>query len=277
MTATTHTDNSKTNRRPLSRAGKYLLRRRTLILLAVLLAACVFGMAPARAADPMPIPKVTFGVSPAESPKDVALSLQILFLLTILTLAPSILVMMTSFTRIIIVLSLTRNALGTQQMPPNTILVGVALFLTFFTMSPVLKKVNETALQPYMDQKLTHQEALKKAETPIREFMLHQTRRKDLALFINLSRMERPKTAEDVPTYVIIPAFIISELKTAFIMGFYVYIPFLVIDMVIASTLMSMGMLMLPPIMISLPFKILVFVMVDGWSLIARALVLSFK
>ncbi|MEW6200722.1 MAG: flagellar type III secretion system pore protein FliP [bacterium] len=227
-------------------------------------------------APPMPIPKVTFGVAPAESPKDVALSLQILFLLTIITLAPSILIMLTSFTRIIIVLSLTRNALGTQQMPPNQVLIGVGLFLTFFIMAPVIKQVNDEALQPYLKQNLTHYEALKKAEVPIREFMFKQTRKKDLALFINLARIKLPETKADVPTHVLIPAFIVSELKSAFEMGFIIYVPFLVIDMVIASTLMSMGMLMLPPIMISLPFKILIFVMVDGWTLIARALVLSF-
>ncbi len=232
---------------------------------------------PVLAADPMPIPKVTFGISQAESPQDVALSLQILFLLTILSLAPSIIIMMTSFTRIVIVLSLTRNALGTQQMPPTQVLIGVALFLTFFIMAPVIKTINEDALQPYLSHKLNHVEALKKAETPLREFMFKQTRKRDLALFINLSRMERPKNNGAVPTHVLIPAFIISELKSAFEMGFIIYIPFLVIDMVISSTLMSMGMLMLPPIMISLPFKILIFIMVDGWALIARGLVLSFR
>lgn len=227
-------------------------------------------------APTMPLPKVTFGVSPAEKPEDVALSLQILFLLTIITLAPSIIIMLTSFTRIIIVLSLTRNALGTQQMPSNQILVGIALFLTFFIMSPVIKNVNENALQPYLEKKISHETAFKKAEIPIREFLFRQTRKKDLMLFIQLAKMKQPRTKADVPTYVLIPAFIISELKSAFEMGFVVYIPFLVIDMVVASTLMSMGMLMLPPIMISLPFKILIFVMVDGWTLIARALVLSF-
>ncbi|MEW5945345.1 MAG: flagellar type III secretion system pore protein FliP [bacterium] len=244
-----------------------------------MLAACaVFALSArcASAVEPVPIPKITFGVDAAESPRDVALSLQILFLLTIITLAPSLLIMLTSFTRIIIVLSLTRNALGTQQMPPNQILIGISLFLTFFIMAPVFKEVNEKALQPYLAQKLTHQEALKKAEAPVREFMFKQTRRRDLALFIRLSRARPPATKKDVPTHVLIPAFIISELKSAFTLGFYIYIPFLVIDMVIASTLMSMGMLMLPPIMISLPFKILIFVMIDGWTLISRALVLSF-
>ena len=225
----------------------------------------------------VPIPSIDLGVKPAESPQDVALSLQILFLLTILSLAPSLLMMMTAFTRIIIVLSLARNALGTQQMPPNQVLAGIALFVTFFIMAPVFKQINEEALAPYLKQDITHMQAFKKAETPLRDFMFRQTRKKDLALFINMSRMERPNTKADVPTYVLIPAFIVSELTSAFIMGFLIYVPFLVIDMVVASTLMSMGMLMLPPIMISLPFKILVFIMVDGWALIVRGLILSFN
>jgi flagellar biosynthetic protein FliP len=251
--------------------------RRAAWISPALLPLLALAVIPAIAAEsPVVVPRVTFGVSPAESPKDVALSLQIIFLLTILSLAPSIVIMMTSFTRIIIVLSLTRNALGTQQMPPSQVLVGIALFLTFFIMAPVFKTVNETALRPYLNQEITHVEALKKAEEPMREFMLKQTRKKDLALFINLSRMEKPKTRADVPTHVVIPAFLVSELKSAFEMGFIIYLPFLVIDMVIASTLMSMGMLMLPPIMISLPFKLLIFILVDGWALIARGLVLSF-
>ena len=239
-------------------------------------AAAALAQDTAPTAPNVPIPSINVGVKPAESPQDVALSLQIIFLLTILSLAPSILMMMTSFTRVIIVLSLTRNALGTQQMPPNQVLAGIALFITFFIMSPVFKQINDQALQPYLKKDISHMQALKQAETPMREFMFKQTRKRDLALFINLSRMERPKTKDDVPTFVLIPAFIISELTSAFIMGFLIYMPFLVIDMVVASTLMSMGMLMLPPIMISLPFKILVFIMVDGWALIVRGLILSF-
>ena len=240
----------------------------------------VFGISVAayaqQKAPNMPIPKISFGVSPAESPKDVALSLQIILLMTILSLAPSVIMMMTSFTRIVIVLSLSRNALGTQQMPPNQVLAGIALFLTFFVMAPVFKQINEQSLQPYLKKDIDHVQAYKKAEMPLREFMFKQTRKKDLALFINLSRMKRPNTKNDVPTYVLIPAFITSELTSAFIMGFLIYIPFLVIDMVVASTLMSMGMMMLPPIMISLPFKLLVFILIDGWALICRGLVLSF-
>lgn len=229
-----------------------------------------------RTGTPIPVPKVTFGVDQAQSPKEVSLSLQIMFLLTVLSLAPSILMLMTSFTRIVIVLSFVRNALGTQQMPPSQVLAGIAMFLTFFIMAPTFKEVNDNALQPYLAEKLTHTEALKAAEAPMREFMFRQTRKKDLALFVNLARMERPKTKDDIPTYVLIPAFVISELQSAFQMGFIIFIPFLVIDMVVASTLMSMGMMMLPPIMISLPFKLLIFIMVDGWGLIARGLVLSF-
>ncbi len=208
---------------------------------------------------------------------DIPLGLQILFLLTILSLAPSILIMMTSFTRIIIVLSLVRNALGTQQLPPNAVLVGLALFLTFFVMAPVAKDINDNALQPYLKGDIEFQDGLKLSETAIRDFLYKQTRRKDLTLMINLAKIEKPKTKDDVPTYVLIPSFVISELKTAFQMGFVIYIPFLIIDMVVASTLMSMGMLFLPPILISLPFKVLLFVMADGWHLIVGSLVSSFN
>lgn len=202
---------------------------------------------------------------------------EILFVLTILTLAPSILIMMTSFTRIIIVLSFTRNALGTQQMPPNQVLIGLALFLTFFIMSPIGTQINEEAIQPYLSGQIDQDQALEEAMGPIRNFMFKQTREKDLALFVNLSSMESPRTLEDIPNNVLIPSFIISELKTAFQMGFLIYIPFIIVDMVVASTLMSMGMMMLPPVMISLPFKILLFIMVDGWNLVIKTLVTGFK
>lgn len=228
-------------------------------------------------AQTLGIPKINLGVQPANSPQDVSLSLQILFLLTILTLAPAILVMVTSFTRIIIVLSFTRNALGTQQVPPNTVLVGLALFLTFFTMAPVVSRVNSSALQPYIHKQIGFQDALDRGVQPIRGFMFRQTREKDLALFVHFSKMPRPSGPADIPTHVLIPAFIISELKTGFIMGFIIYIPFLIIDMVVGITLMSMGMMMLPPALVSLPIKILLFVMVDGWHLIARSLIMSFR
>ncbi|MCD6218627.1 flagellar type III secretion system pore protein FliP [bacterium] len=221
------------------------------------------------------IPRIT--IEPGGGEEDIPLGLQILFLLTILSLAPSILIMMTSFTRIIIVLSLVRNALGTQQLPPNSVLIGLALFLTFFVMAPVARDINDNALQPYLAGDIQLQDGLKISEARIRDFLYKQTRRKDLTLMINLAKIEKPKTKDDVPTYVLIPSFVISELKTAFQMGFVIYIPFLIIDMVVASTLMSMGMLFLPPILISLPFKVLLFVMTDGWHLIVGSLVSSFN
>lgn len=248
-------------------------------LLFILIAGSFFFILPgfAEAAPLIPIPNLNIGVEAAKNPQDVALSLQILFTLTILSLAPSILIMMTSFTRIIVVLSFLRSALGTQQMPPNQVLIGLALFLTFYTMSPYWEVVNTTALQPYMANTITQDAAMTEAMKPIREFMLKQTRENDLALFVNLSEMARPNSPEDIPTTTIIPAFMISELKTAFQIGFLIYIPFIVIDMIVASTLMSMGMMMVPPVMISLPFKILLFVLVDGWNLLIRSLVTSFS
>ena len=211
------------------------------------------------------------------SAQQVGTSLQILMLMTVLSLAPAILMLMTSFTRIIIVLSFVRNALGTQQLPPNQVIVGLALFLTYFIMVPTWTQINTNAVQPYMKNQITQTEALAKAEEPLRNFMFRQTREKDLELFVGLSKMERPKTYRDVPTHVLIPAFVISELKTAFQMGFAIFIPFIVIDMIVSSTLMSIGMLMLPPMMISLPFKLLLFVLVDGWHLVIESLVTSFK
>lgn len=206
----------------------------------------------------------------------VSTSLQLLALLTVLSLAPSILIMMTSFTRIIIVLGFVRNALGTPSMPPNQVLVGISLFLSLFVMAPTFTKINDQAIQPLMDKKINETTALHRAEEPIREFMFKQVDQKDLALFTELSNRPRPKTKADVPTTVLIPAYVLSELKTAFEIGFLILIPFLVIDMVIASTVMSMGMVMLPPVVISLPFKILLFVLVDGWHLVSQSLVEGF-
>ena len=222
---------------------------------------------------------IKFGVDigQSDSPQDVATSIQILLLLTIISLAPAILIMMTSFTRIIIILSFLRNALGTQQTPPNQVLVGLALFLSLFIMAPIGTKINNEALQPYLKEQINQEVALQKASAPISEFMLKNTREKDLALFISLSGTKVSDDQSKLPLNVIIPAFIISELKTAFQFGFIIYIPFLVIDMVVASTLMSMGMMMLPPVMISLPFKLLLFIMVDGWNLIIQSIVMSFK
>lgn len=228
------------------------------------------------AAPQIPIPSLQF-IQPAKSPQETALTLQIILLLTVLSLAPSLLIMMTSFTRIIIVLSFVRNGLGVQQVPPNQVLIGLALFMTIFVMAPVWSNINTQALQPYMKQEISTEEALERAQVPLRDFMFRQTREKDLALFVHYSKIKgQVKTLDDIPTYVLIPAFIISELKTAFQMGFVIFIPFLVIDMIVSSTLMSMGMLMLPPIMISLPFKILLFVMVDGWNLVVNSLLAGF-
>jgi flagellar biosynthetic protein FliP len=203
--------------------------------------------------------------------------IQIMVLLTVLTFAPAILIMMTSFTRIIIVLSFIRNAIGTQQTPPNQVLIGLALFLTFFIMSPIATEINEQSIQPYLNNEIKETEAIDRAMKPIRKFMFKQTKAEDLALFLDIAEIEKGQAMENIPTSTLIPAFIISELRTAFKIGFMIFIPFLVIDMVVASTLMSMGMMMLPPVMISLPFKILLFILVDGWSVITKVLVTSFR
>lgn len=223
------------------------------------------------------LPRVTIGVEEAGSPQEVAVSLQILFLLTVLSLAPAILVMTTSFTRIVVVLSFVRNALATNQMPPNQVLIGLALFLTFYVMAPTWQQISQNALTPYLAQEIGQEEAIARALEPMREFMFRHTRERDLALFLEMSGAPRPEDPGDVPTSALIPAFIISELKSAFQMGFILFVPFVVIDMIVASTLMSMGMLMLPPVMISLPFKILLFVMVDGWHIVVRSLLLGYQ
>jgi len=229
------------------------------------------------AAPDLPIPTLDF-IQPADSPEQTAVTLQIILLLTVLSLAPSILTMFTCFTRVLIVLSFVRSSLGVQQIPPNQVIIGLALFMTVFIMAPVFSEINQQALQPYLNQEIDTSEAIDRALAPLRNFMFKQTREKDLALFVHYAKLENSvKNLDDVPTYVLIPAFIISELKTAFQMGFVIFIPFLVIDMIVASTLMSMGMLMLPPVMISLPFKILLFVMVDGWNIVVNSLLVSFR
>ena len=220
------------------------------------------------------IPGIDLGGS--DAPEDVGTTLQLFALLTVLSLAPGILIMMTSFARIIIVLSFVRTGLGTQSMPPNQVLVGLALFLTFFIMTPIFTEINETSLQPYLAGEVTQEEALDTASLPIKTFMAEHTREKDLALFFKYAGLEKPDSIEEIPLTSLIPAFAISELKTAFQIGFVIFIPFLIIDMVVASTLMAMGMMMLPPVMISLPFKILLFVLVDGWYLIIESLLVSF-
>ncbi len=222
------------------------------------------------------LPDIRVSIGQSSSPQQVSLTLQIVFLMTVLSLAPALLMLTTSFTRIIIVLSFLRQAIGTPTIPPNQVILGLALFLTFFQMNPVFSRVNDEALKPYLAGRIGQQKALDRALVPMRDFMFRQTREKDLALFVYLSKSPRPAGPQDVPTLVLIPAFVTSELKTAFEMGFLIYIPFLIVDMVVASTLMSMGMLMLPPVTISLPFKILLFVLIDGWHLIVRSLMLSF-
>lgn len=261
------------------------MNRRLLILLGVLAAAfaVVAFAVPALAQNAptvptVPIPRINLGVSPATKPGDVALSLQILLLLTVLTLAPTILILMTSFTRIVVVLSFVRTAMGTNTVPPTQVLVGLSLLLTFFVMNPVIQDINKNALQPYLSNKITQPVALDRAQQPLRAFMFRQTREKDIALFFSLSKEKKqPATRADIPTYILVPAFVISELKTAFQIGFAIYIPFIVIDMVVASVLLSMGMMMIPPVLISLPFKILIFLLVDGWNLTVSALFASFR
>lgn len=210
------------------------------------------------------------------APENVATSVKLLLLLTVLSIAPGILIMVTSFTRIVIVLSFVRTALGTQQMPPNQAIIGLSLFLTFFIMAPTFQQINRDALQPLFDEKINLEQAYERAEAPLKEFMSKHTRQKDLALFLSYAGVEQPKTVQDIPMSALVPAFAISELKTAFQIGFMLFIPFLVIDMIVASVLMSMGMMMLPPVMISLPFKILLFVLVDGWYLVVKSLLESF-
>jgi flagellar biosynthetic protein FliP len=223
-----------------------------------------------------PIPTLQIGVGEAKGPEEVSVVIQILALLTVLSLAPAILIMMTSFTRLIVVFSFLRHALGTQQMPPNQLLIGLALFLTFFIMTPVWQEVNQKALVPYKEKKISQAQAFEEALKPVRQFMLKQTREKDLALFVQMTKMPRPKNSNDIPTTVLLPAYMISELKTAFQIGCILYIPFLIVDMVVASVLLSMGMMMLPPVMISLPFKVILFVLVDGWNLMVGSMVKSF-
>ena len=223
-----------------------------------------------------PIPGINISVDSASSPQQVATTLQIVFLLTVLTMAPAILIMTTSFTRFVIVLSFLRQAIGTPQAPSNQIVIGLALFLSLFVMMPVWEEVNNIALEPYLEETISQEEFMDRASLPIKRFMGNFTREKDLALFVRIAKMERPKNIDDIPIWVMIPAFVISELKAAFQIGFLLYVPFLVIDMVIASILMAMGMMMMPPVMISLPFKLMLFVLVDGWHLILGSMVKSF-
>ena len=223
-----------------------------------------------------PIPGINISIDSASSPQQVSTTLQIVFLLTVLTMAPAILIMTTSFTRFVIVLSFLRQAIGTPTAPSNQVVIGLALFLSLFVMMPVWEEVNTTALDPYLEEAISQEEFMSRAALPIKRFMGNFTREKDLALFIRIAKIERPKNIDEVPIWVMIPAFVISELKAAFQIGFLLYVPFLVIDMVVASILMAMGMMMMPPVMISLPFKLMLFVLVDGWHLILGSMVKSF-
>ncbi len=222
------------------------------------------------------LPTITLGVQESTEPGQVSTTLQVIVLLTVLSMAPAILLMTTGFTRIVIVLSFVRQAMGTQQAPSNQIVVGLAMFLTFFVMAPVFNQINDNALQPYLAKKINQEQALKKALEPVREFMFAQVGEKDLQLLVDISHAKQPETKKDLSLLTLIPAFMLSEIKRAFEMGFLIFVPFLVIDMVVASILMAMGMMMLPPIIISLPFKILLFILVDGWSLVIGSLVQSF-
>lgn len=256
--------------------AKRVKRELKVKLLLILLSLCLMLFLSGEAAA-APLPAVDLNIRPSDSPDQVVDTIKLLVLLTLLSLAPAFLVMMTSFTRIIIVLSLLRTALGVHQSPANQIIIGLALFLTVFIMAPTCKEINDKAIQPYLKSEINQQVAQDRGTQPLRDFMLRQTREKDLGLFIQLSKMEKPDKPEDVPLHLVIPSFVISELKTAFEIGFLLFVPFLVIDMVVASILMSMGMFMLPPVMISLPFKLLLFVMVDGWYLVVKSVIESFR
>lgn len=248
------------------------LRVRRLLPLVTLSAFALLGSGCVAADGTATVP----GVQAAGTGSSPATGVQLLVLLTVLSLAPALLVMVTSFTRIVIVLSLVRNAIGVPQLPPNQVLIGIAFLLTVFVMAPVWKTVNTEALQPYLSGAMPQGQAIETAEGPLRTFMLAQTRTSDLQLFVGMSGEERPESAQDVPTYVLIPSFLLSELKTAFQMGFIIFVPFLIIDIVVSAALLSMGMMMLPPAVVSLPFKILLFILVDGWGLILGSLVTSF-
>ena len=222
------------------------------------------------------LPTLSLGIKEANTPAEVSTALQVLFVLTILTVAPAILLMTTAFTRIIIVLGFVRQAMGTQNTPPNQVLLGLSLFLTFFVMAPTFNSINNQALQPYMQEKITQQQALERSVQVMRDFMFSQVQESELQLFIDITKEEQPANKKEVSSAILIPAFMLSELKRSFQMGFMIYVPFLVIDMLVASVLMAMGMMMLPPIVISLPFKLLLFVLVDGWQLVVGSLMKSF-
>lgn len=247
-------------------------------IITILVLLCLFFIGTKVQAAPVTVPKVNLSIDNSNtSPKDLVDNIKILVMLTVLTLLPSIIMMTTSFTRIIVVLGFTKSAIGTQNAPPNQVLIGLALFLTFFIMMPTYNEINAKAVQPYINNQITQDEALKVGEKPLKTFMLKQTYQNDLKLFLEQAKITKKIPNDQIPLHVLVPAFIISELKTAFIIGFLIFIPFVIIDFVVASVLMSMGMFMVPPAMVSLPFKILLFVMVDGWYLLVKSLILSFS
>jgi len=247
--------------------------KRFLLLSALALAAFFLLKANALAIQ---VPSINLGLQNTDDPQKVATAVEIILLLTVLSLAPSILLMMTCFTRLIVVFGFLRQAIGTQQMPPNQVLISLSLFLTFFIMQPVWSQANKMGIQPYLNEEISFKQAWQNIQEPVRDFMFRNTREADLALFTEFAHIEAPENRDDIPTNVLIPSFMISELKTAFEIGFVLYIPFLIIDMVVSSVLLSMGMMMLPPVLISLPFKLLLFVLVDGWHLLTGSLVQSF-
>ncbi|HNY30438.1 MAG TPA: flagellar type III secretion system pore protein FliP [Fibrobacteria bacterium] len=223
------------------------------------------------------LPKVSIGIDQAKTPQEAAITMQLVFLMTILALAPSIVVLMTPFTRIVVVMGFLKRALGAQTVPPNQVIVGISLLLTWFVMQPQIQEIHDNAYQPFMEQRISHKEALESAMKPMRAFMLRQCGENELAIMVRVSKTPRPATVDDIPNAVLIPSFAMSEMKTAFMIGFLIYLPFLVIDMVVASILMSLGMMMLPPVMVSLPLKLILFVLVDGWTLVTQGLVTSFR
>ena len=246
-------------------------------LRALLLFLFVALMAIVSPADAQVLPKITVGVEQANSPQEASITLQLVFLITILSLSPGIIMMMTPFTRIVVVLGFLKKALGAQTTPPNQIIIGLAIFLTWFVMQPQIDEINKTALQPYLAEEIGYKDALDNAMKPMRSFMLRQCGENELAVMVRASKSPRPRTVDDIPNAVLIPAYVLSELKTGFIIGFLIYLPFLVIDMVVASILMALGMMMLPPVMVSLPLKLILFVLVDGWTLVTQGLVTSFR
>jgi flagellar biosynthetic protein FliP len=268
---------------PMSGIGNQIRKRLDLkkssvwkIALAMVLGFVALWLAMPHAAAQIGLPTLDVKVGTANNPQEVSKGLQILVMMTVLTLAPAILVMGTAFTRIVIVLSLVRQAIGTPQLPPSQVIIGLSLILTFFVMSPTFNQMNTQAFKPYFAGTMSQEAALNKAMSPLRTFMFKQTAPKDLELFMGLAKLKKPKNRADVPTYVLLPSFTISELKTAFQLGFIIFLPFLIIDMVVSSILVSMGMLFLPPTSISLPFKLVLFVLVDGWHLISQSLVSGF-